>query len=96
MTFEKYLQNIHTNNYMGTDDDMPEAFETWLSELDTEELMNYADNALQQHMSMSELKYRNMILGRKNPTKTFIGGLVIGFILGLFASAVFIDVIILK
>ena len=76
MTFENYLQDIHAMNYMGNDDDMPEAFENWLSNLDTEELMNYADNAMTQHMSMSELKYKNMILKRKNPTKTFIGGIV--------------------
>lgn len=32
----------------------------------------------------------------KNPTKTFIGGLVIGTIIGLAISAVFIDIVILK
>ena len=33
---------------------------------------------------------------RKNPTKTFIGGIVIGFILGLFAGAVFISNVMLN
>ncbi len=33
---------------------------------------------------------------RKNPDYTFIGGLVIGIIIGLTISAVFIDIMILK
>ena len=33
---------------------------------------------------------------RKNPTKTFIGGVVIGIFIGLFISAVFIDVTMLQ
>ncbi len=89
-TFEDYLKHLHSLNYMGTDDNMPESFESWLSQLDTEELMKYADDAMQKHMSINELKYKNLILKRKNPTKTFIGGLVIGIFIGLFISAVFI------
>lgn len=35
------------------------------------------------------------ILYQKDPIKTFIGGLVIGLFLGLFAAAVYISIVIL-
>jgi hypothetical protein len=41
--FEDYLQNKHGANYAGLDDDMPDKFDTWLSELDGEEYINFAD-----------------------------------------------------
>lgn len=40
-SFENYLQNIHSVIYGGTDDDMPDAFENWLSNLDGEDYMRY-------------------------------------------------------
>jgi len=43
-TFEQYLKDIHAINYMGTDDDMPEKFETWLANQDIDTLMSYADD----------------------------------------------------
>jgi hypothetical protein len=43
-TFERYLQDIHALNYHGLDDDMPDAFDSWVSELDVEEVINYAEN----------------------------------------------------
>ena len=41
--FEDYLQEKHSKNYTGTDDDMPKAFEEWLGGLDIDTLMLYAD-----------------------------------------------------
>lgn len=38
---EEKLQEIHSLNYMGTDDDMPDAFESWLSDLSYSELREY-------------------------------------------------------
>lgn len=35
---EELLREIHANGYAGTDDDMPEAFENWLSNFDIIEL----------------------------------------------------------
>lgn len=37
---EVKLQEVHGKLYMGTDDDMPEAFEHWLSLLSLEEITN--------------------------------------------------------
>jgi hypothetical protein len=44
--FEEYLQTIHGSQYRGLDDDMPDAFDNWIGELDTEELMEYAEQAI--------------------------------------------------
>lgn len=41
-TFEEYLQDIHMEGYTGTDDDSPDAFDSWLVELDGEEYIKYA------------------------------------------------------
>lgn len=42
ITFEDYLQEVHAKDYHGTDDDMPDAFERWLMDLDTAEVMSFA------------------------------------------------------
>lgn len=41
-TFEEFLQEKHGNGYMGTDDNMPDAFENWESNLDIQEVEAYA------------------------------------------------------
>lgn len=35
---EEKLQEIHAEDYIGTDDDMPDAFEAWLMDLSLSEL----------------------------------------------------------
>lgn len=45
--FTEYLKEIHANNYSGTDDDMPEDFENWLSEKDAADLLELANEAMQ-------------------------------------------------
>lgn len=37
--FEEYLQQLHAESYIGTDDDMPEAFEAWLEQFDVAEIL---------------------------------------------------------
>lgn len=44
--FEEYLKDIHAKNYMGTDDDMSNNFDTWISRLTNEELIEYGNHAL--------------------------------------------------
>lgn len=52
-TFEEYLQQIHAKQYTGTDDDMPEDFsEHWLYHLDTNELIEYAQDYANQQKSL--------------------------------------------
>lgn len=40
-TFENYLKNKHAEEYMGTDDDMPDAFDSWLGDLNVDEFLDY-------------------------------------------------------
>lgn len=42
-TFEEYLQQVHSEDYIGIDDDMAESFDSWMAELDNEELIEYAN-----------------------------------------------------
>lgn len=51
MKFEDYLKDIHAeDDYMGTDDNMPDDFENWLSNLDVDEIIQYADNYIKKMM----------------------------------------------
>lgn len=43
MTFEDFLKEKHGEEYHGTDDDMPDAFDDWLGKLDADEFIKYAD-----------------------------------------------------
>jgi len=44
--FEDYLRAVHASTYTGTDDDMADAFEHWLSDLDTAEVIELANEAI--------------------------------------------------
>jgi len=41
--FEDFLKDIHAKGYSGLDDDMPDAFETWVTNLDCEELIEHGN-----------------------------------------------------
>ena len=41
-TFEQFLQDKHSDDYIGTDDDMPDAYEAWVCELDLNQVMEWA------------------------------------------------------
>jgi len=41
---EHYLQEKHAEEYMGTDDDMPEAFDAWMLDLDVDEWIKLSDD----------------------------------------------------
>ena len=41
--FEDFLGDYHSKDYMGTDDDMPDAYEAWLGELEVDHLIKLAD-----------------------------------------------------
>lgn len=42
-TFENYLQEKHSEQYVGLDDDMPDDFNDWLCALDPQEIIDYAE-----------------------------------------------------
>lgn len=42
--FEDFLKDKHAENYHGTDDDMPDAFDSWLTDdLQVDDLIQYAN-----------------------------------------------------
>jgi len=49
--FEDFLKDKHAENYTGTDDDMSDSFDEWITSLDPEEIIGYGNQAL------------NMVLG---------------------------------
>jgi len=48
--FTEFLKEEHANYYNGTDDNMPEAFEKWLSELSTDEWIDYGNRFALYHI----------------------------------------------
>lgn len=42
-TFENYLQEKHSEQYVGLDDDMPDDCGDWMANLDVQELIDYAE-----------------------------------------------------
>jgi len=42
-TFEDYLKEVHDKQYHGTADDAPDDYENWLSNVDQEDMIAYAD-----------------------------------------------------
>ena len=41
--FEEFLKDKFAENYRGLDDNMPDSFDNWLSNLDGEEYMRFGD-----------------------------------------------------
>lgn len=42
-TFDSFLQEKHAEDYYGTDDDMSDAFEAWVCNLDVAEVCEFAE-----------------------------------------------------
>lgn len=43
MTFEEFLQDEHSKDYTGNGDDMGEAFDEWLQDLQVDDWLKYGD-----------------------------------------------------
>lgn len=41
--FEDYLKWLHAEEYMGTDDDMPDSFDSWVTELQGDDLIEHGN-----------------------------------------------------
>jgi hypothetical protein len=54
-TFEEYLKEQHAEQYTGTDDDMPDDLDNWMSELSVSEVMIYADGWMAEYRSFIRL-----------------------------------------
>jgi len=51
--FESYLQYIHSKEYTGIKDDMPDAFDAWLDELDADEFIKYGDEFAEEKVGLN-------------------------------------------
>lgn len=40
--FENYLKRVHASQYRGTDDDMPDSFDNWVTDLDIDTVIKMA------------------------------------------------------
>jgi hypothetical protein len=40
-TFDYYLQELHSKQYEGIDDDMPEDFNNWLGQFDVNDILEF-------------------------------------------------------
>jgi|GEM_PF-2328247 len=47
-SFEDYLRNVHAKQYEGLDDDMPDDFDSWVTNLDAEEMYELAKECVQE------------------------------------------------
>lgn len=57
--FYEFLQFEHADDYMGNGDDMGEACDEWIGNLDPEELIDFAD--LYAHKVLEQFKKDNNI-----------------------------------
>ena len=55
-TFIDYLKDVHADNYTGTDDNMPDDFDNWLSDLDGEEYIKFADQWVTKVIEFAQLR----------------------------------------
>jgi hypothetical protein len=51
--FEDFLKEGYAKDYKGTDDDMPDAFDEWVSDLEGEELIAYGNQALSMALGVT-------------------------------------------
>ena len=51
--FEDFLKDKHAEQYHGLDDDMPDDFERWVSNLDAQELIDFADQAIVKYSAVA-------------------------------------------
>lgn len=57
---EDYLKEKHAKEYIGTDDDMSDSFDNWLSELQIDDFIKYADQALKRQREEMAEKLKSM------------------------------------
>ena len=54
MTYKEYLEEKHGEVYHGTDDDMPDAFDAWVSNLDSSETADMIIGFIKEKMNIEK------------------------------------------
>jgi len=69
--FEDYLKDIHARNFMGTDDNMSDSFEQWLSNLDVQEMLDFGEQAINSSLAknLGSIKSEKKALSSKENGK---------------------------
>jgi len=69
--FENYLKDIHAKNYMGTDDNMSDSFDHWLSNLDVQEMLDFGEQAMNSSLAkkLGSIKSEKKALSSKENGK---------------------------
>lgn len=50
--FEDYLREVHMAQYHGTDDDSVDDFDKWLTEIQVDDLITYADEFIKSNQTL--------------------------------------------
>lgn len=58
--FENFLEEKHAENYMGTDDDMSDSFDHYISNLQVDEVMQLADEWTANVIEFAQLKVKQI------------------------------------
>ena len=58
-SFEEFLEEKHAEDYQGVDDDMPDDFNNWLSELESDYFIEYGDEYRKQILTKAIKKIKD-------------------------------------
>lgn len=64
-TFREFLQDKHMENYHGTDDNAPDAFDAWVTDMQVDDLIQYGEE-------FAIKEYRRGIEDKAKYVKSFI------------------------
>ena len=62
-SFEDYLKQLHAKGYTGTDDDMPDAFESWLALFDVNDILELVkkwEHTLHDHIDVGDSDHEDV------------------------------------
>lgn len=60
-TFEEYLQDKHAEQYYGTDDCMPDDMNDWITNLDVQEVIDFAERWGKQEVLKEQDRHLKII-----------------------------------
>ena len=67
-TFKDFLISKHADQYQGIDDDMPDAYIDWITELQVDDIIQYADEHTEILLSLQKQKIVEEIEKMKKKT----------------------------
>jgi hypothetical protein len=68
--FEDFLKDWHAKDYIGIDDDMPDAYDNWTADLQVDSLIRLADIFARESYLRGFDRAKTIALETINPSKT--------------------------